>query len=310
MAQITKPILITGAGGGVGSVSGIIVDLLRKQNLPVRALVRRDDHRAQALRELGAEVVIGDLTQLPDVHRAVNGCGRIYFSITVASKYLEATLNTIAVAKYYNVEVFVNMSQMTVSKMNINQTSASPQVNAHWLGEQALEWSGVPFVNLRPTIFMENPHFYHWAKSAVAEHNELRIPFGSGRIPPIAAYDVARVASVILTNPAAHIGKSYDLTGPKVVNMDEVANAFSAALGRKIRYVPLDWDEWKATTLKEHVSKGGWEQHTADHLANLAQLIQKGTVEASLNVELLTGSPGMDFEQWMKQHVKEFNKND
>ncbi|CAF4718054.1 unnamed protein product, partial [Rotaria sp. Silwood1] len=213
MAQTTKPILVTGAGGGVGSVSGIIVDLLRKQNISVRALVRRDDHRAQALRERGAEVIIGDLTQLPDVHRA-------------------------------------------------------------------------------------NPHLYHWAKSAVAEHDELRIPFGSGRIPPIAAYDVARVAAVILTNPAAHIGKSYDLTGPKAVNMDEVANIYSAVLGRKIRYVPLDWNEWKDTTLKEHVLKDGWEQHTADHLANLAQLIQKGTVEVSPNVELLTGSPGMDYEQW------------
>jgi uncharacterized protein YbjT (DUF2867 family) len=114
MAQTTKPILVTGAGGGVGSVSGIIIDLLRKQNLPVRALVRRDDHRAQALRELGAEVVIGDLTQLPDVHRAINGCERIYFSITAGSKYLEASLNMIAVAKYYNVEVFVNIAQVCI----------------------------------------------------------------------------------------------------------------------------------------------------------------------------------------------------
>ncbi|CAF1244461.1 unnamed protein product [Rotaria sordida] len=80
--------------------------------------------------------------------------------------------------------------------------------------------------------------------------------------------------------------------------MNEVADAFSAALGRKIRYVPLEWDEWKATTLKEHVSKGDWEQHAADHLANLARLVQKGTVEVSPNVELLTGSPGMDYGEW------------
>jgi NADPH:quinone reductase-like Zn-dependent oxidoreductase len=120
MAESNKPILVTGAGGGVGSVSGMIVNLLRKQNLPVRALVRREDHRAQALRELGAEIVIGDLTQLPDVHRAVNGCGRIFFSITVASKYLEASLNTIAVAKYYSIEVFVNMSQVCIC--NASQT--------------------------------------------------------------------------------------------------------------------------------------------------------------------------------------------
>ncbi len=118
------------------------------------------------------------------------------------------------------------------------------------------------------------------------------------------------MAAVILANPASHIGKSYDLTGPKVVDMNEVADAFSAALGRKIRYVPLDWDEWKATTLKEHVSKDGWEQHAADHLANLAKLIQNSTGEATANVELLTGSPGMDFEKWVKQHAKEFNEND
>jgi uncharacterized protein YbjT (DUF2867 family) len=54
---------------------------------------------------------------------------------------------------------------MTVSKMNINQTSASPQVNAHWLGEQALQWSGVPFVNIRPTIFMEVIFFRYFQHS-------------------------------------------------------------------------------------------------------------------------------------------------
>ena len=121
MAQTTKPILVTGAGGGVGSVAGVIIDLLREQNLPVRALVRRDDQRAHALRELGAEVVVGDLTDLSDVHRAINGCGRIYFGISVASKYLEATLNTIAVAKYYNVEVFVNISQVRVHSSSSSQ---------------------------------------------------------------------------------------------------------------------------------------------------------------------------------------------
>jgi hypothetical protein len=70
------------------------------------------------LRELGAEVVIGDLTQLPDVHRAINGCERIYFSINVGSKYLEASLNMIAVAKYYNVEVFVNMAPVCIYNMS------------------------------------------------------------------------------------------------------------------------------------------------------------------------------------------------
>jgi NAD(P)H dehydrogenase (quinone) len=42
-----NPILITGAGGQVGGVSRVMVDLLLEQGHPVRAFVRRDDERAQ-----------------------------------------------------------------------------------------------------------------------------------------------------------------------------------------------------------------------------------------------------------------------
>lgn len=55
------PILITGAAGEVGSISGDIARRLIKQGYPVRAFVRTDDARAQALRDLGAEVFVGDL---------------------------------------------------------------------------------------------------------------------------------------------------------------------------------------------------------------------------------------------------------
>src|SRR6516225_4864586 len=42
----------------------------------VRALVRREDERAEALRQLGAEVMQGDLTDLTAMHRAIEGCTR------------------------------------------------------------------------------------------------------------------------------------------------------------------------------------------------------------------------------------------
>jgi hypothetical protein len=42
------------------------------------------------------------------------------------------------VARYYGVEAFVNMSQMTVTQMSISETTDSPQHKLHWLSEQAL----------------------------------------------------------------------------------------------------------------------------------------------------------------------------
>jgi nucleoside-diphosphate-sugar epimerase len=61
---VTSPILVTGAAGRVGAVGRTVVEWLRQRALPVRALVRREDERAEALRALGAEVVVGDLTRV------------------------------------------------------------------------------------------------------------------------------------------------------------------------------------------------------------------------------------------------------
>jgi NADPH:quinone reductase-like Zn-dependent oxidoreductase len=56
---MTHPILVTGAAGQVGGVGGAVVTALRRRGLPVRALVRREDERAVALRATDAEVVVG-----------------------------------------------------------------------------------------------------------------------------------------------------------------------------------------------------------------------------------------------------------
>ena len=140
----TTPILVTGAAGQVGGVGRSVAAMLRKRGLVVRALVRKDDHRASELRALGAEVVIGNLLELDDMHRAVDGCSRVYFGMSVAPSYLEAAVNVTAVARHHGVEALVNISQMTVAEMSIRQTTTSPQQKQHWLAEQVLAWSGLP----------------------------------------------------------------------------------------------------------------------------------------------------------------------
>jgi NAD(P)H dehydrogenase (quinone) len=54
-------ILVTGAGGAVGSVSKKVIEMLLKDGYRVRGFVRTDDERAKALRSLGADVFVGDL---------------------------------------------------------------------------------------------------------------------------------------------------------------------------------------------------------------------------------------------------------
>src|SRR5215467_9022754 len=140
---MVSPILVTGAGGRTGAVGRAVVELLLKRGKAVRAMVRSEDERAQALREKGAEVVVGDLLDLDSMHKAIAGCETMYFGMSVSDTYLAATVNVAAVAKHHGVKAFINMSQMTVSQMGMTESAPSPQQKLHWLAEQELNWSGL-----------------------------------------------------------------------------------------------------------------------------------------------------------------------
>ena len=91
--------------------------------------------------------------------------------------------------------------------MSLTQVTESPQQQQHWLAEQVLNWSGVPVVHVRSTIFLE-PFFSSMAVSSIAKDGTIRFPFGSARISPISANDVARVVSTILEEPTGHRERS------------------------------------------------------------------------------------------------------
>ena len=70
-----ESILVTGAAGQLGAVGRTVTGLLLERGLPVRAMVRREDDRSEALRSAGAEVVVGDLLEPGDVLRVVGVVG-------------------------------------------------------------------------------------------------------------------------------------------------------------------------------------------------------------------------------------------
>ena len=264
-----NPILVTGAAGAVGGIGRNLTEFLLAKGHKVRALVRRQDTRAEALRQHGAEVVQGDQTDLASMHRAVEGCKRIYFGMSVSAAYLEATINTAAVARHHGVEAFVNMSQMTVTQMSISETTNSPQHKLHWLAEQALSWSGLPVVTMRPTVFLEG--FFLTLAGGVRASNELALPMGDGKTSPISAVDVALAVAAILDDPAPHVGKIYDLTGPESADLDHYARAFSEALGRPIRYRDVPLAAWS-----EGLRRMRFPEHVVNHLSAMTELNRQG----------------------------------
>jgi len=295
-----EPILVTGAAGQLGGVGRSVVNLLLDRGLPVRALVRREDERAAALRAVGAEVMVGDLLEPADVHRAVQGTRRVYFGMSVSAGYLEATVTMAAVARELGVDALVNMSQMTVSQMDLHHTTPSHQQRQHWLGEQGLLWSGLPVVTVRPTLFLES--FLPLAAAGVRDRDHIELPFGRGKTNPVAAADVGRVVAAILTDPEPHLGQVYELTGPRSQDMNAVAQEFSKALNREVTYADIAPEEWE-----RGLSRAGLPEHVAQHVRAMGELHRVGRYDRLADsVGRVTGLAPMSVREFVLMHAAEF----
>src|SRR3984957_9740588 len=163
--------------------------------------------------------------------------------MSVSDGYLEATVTMAAVAREIGVDALVNMSQMTVSQMSIQHTTPSRQQRQHWLSEQALAWSGLPVVTVRPTMFLES--FFPLAGPTVRDRGQIELPFGQGKTSPVAAADVAQVVAAVLAEPGPHLGLIYELTGPRSQDMHGVAREFSDALNREVTYTDIPPEDWE-----------------------------------------------------------------
>ena len=296
-----NPILVTGAAGRVGAIGGTVTELLLKNGKAVRAMVRTEDERAQALRDMHAEVVVGDLLDLDSMHKAIAGCETMYFGMSISDAYLAATVNAAAVAKHHGVKAFINMSQMTVSQMSITETTASPQHKLQWLAEQALNWSGLPVVHVRPTVFLEG-FFLTLTSDSVRQSNQIKLPFGGGKTSPVAAEDVARVVATLLESPQSHIGKIYHLTGPQSENMHFYAQEYSKALGRTISYQDIPVGPWREALLERR-----WPVHVVNHLAAMADLHRAGRFDRmSDEVLILTGQRPLSVQEFVRNNATAF----
>ena len=225
-------ILVTGAGGGVADVGGKVVALLRERDRAVRAMVHHDGDGADALRALGADVVAGDLTRPGDVATTLDSVQRMFFSMSVSPSYLEAAATVATVARAVgDLDALVAISQLTVSQMDALSMSESHHQRQHFLAEQVLNWSGLPVVVVRPTIFLDTPLFTTIAAATIADRGTIRLPFGTGRTSPIVSDDVARVVATILADPGPYLGRVVELTGPRSQDMNGVAEEYARRAG-------------------------------------------------------------------------------
>jgi NAD(P)H dehydrogenase (quinone) len=160
----------------------------------------------------------------------------------------------------------------------------------HADAEAAVRASGMAFTLLRDNFYLDILPLF------ADEAGVIRGPAGSGRVAAVARADVADVAAVVLREPAAHAGASYNLSGPEALTLDEVAARAGAVLGR-----PLSFHD--ETVEEAYASRAtyGAEQWQLDAWVSTYTAIANGEVAVvSGEVERLTGHPARTLEQALR----------
>lgn len=280
-------------GGATGRTGGAAIDELLKIGRRVRAYVRSNDERAEALRRRGVDIAVGDFTDIDDIRAAMEGIKSAYFLHPIAPGIIGAAAYFAQAAKEAGITAIVNMSQISARR-----ESASHAAQDHWVSERVFDWSGVPTTHLRPTFFADWLVYPHFAKEIWAK-KKIEFPFENGRHAPIASDDQGRVIAHILANPEGHEGKTYTLTGPVEMNHAEIAAVMSDVLGAKIEYSPTSIGEFR--NKMENLYK--FPSFLTQHLVEVSQNYRDGIFSgANDTVEKITGTPALSVQRFIAQN--------
>jgi uncharacterized protein YbjT (DUF2867 family) len=285
MANVGK-VLVTGATGNTGSG---LVPALRTAGVDVRAFVR-DESKAQPLKDVGAEIVVGDLDHPETIEPAIQGVDKIYLLTWNGPTQAQQAENVIKAAQRSGNPHIVRHSMWGSEKSRIIKQGS--QV------EDAVRSSGLPWTLLQPTFFMQNTMM---AAQTIASDGVIYWDMKDGKLGMIDVRDIVDVAVAVLTG-SGHEGKSYILTGPQAISFHDVASTFSKVLGKEVKYVSVPGEaaleSMVGMGLPEWIAKGYGElsEGFSENFAN-------STTE---NVATLTGHPARSFEQFARDFAQVF----
>ncbi|NUT73100.1 SDR family oxidoreductase [Pseudarthrobacter sp. C4D7] len=107
----------------------------------------------------------------------------------------------------------------------------------HYATEERIKASGMEYTFLRDNFYLD------FLPLMTGEDGVIRGPAGDGVFSGVAREDIARCAHAVLRDPAIHVGKTYDLTGPEELTMAQAAEVLSTGTGRTVRYHPETVEE-------------------------------------------------------------------
>lgn len=275
-------ILVIGGRSKIGAA--LIAELLGRGE-HVRVLVRTGEPVGFPA---AAEIVTGDLADERSLVAAMDGAEKVFVLSSPHPDAMTWHRNAIDAARRTAVQLLVRSSILGADRQ-----SAAEFISAHTACDRYLQDSGLPYVIVRPNLFLQN--IPQSTIPSIDTSGNFYVDAGEARISMVDTRDVAAVAAVALTEPG-HAGAQYDVTGPEALSYADVAAKLTAALGRPIIYIDAP-DE----AVREALLGAGLNQWFANALVGLYQDYRRsGTdgyaAKVTGTVQRLTGHPARSLD--------------
>jgi uncharacterized protein YbjT (DUF2867 family) len=160
--------------------------------------------------------------------------------------------------------------------------------------ERVVRESGADWTIVRCSWFNQNFSEGFFA-DGVAE-GEVVLPRAAVPEPFVDVEDIADVAATALSEDG-HIGKVYELTGPRLLTFEQAVGEISAAIGRELRYVPVSIEEYAAAAREQ-----GVPEDIIEFLRYLFGEVLDGRNASITNgVQRAVGREPRDFSQYARE---------
>jgi uncharacterized protein YbjT (DUF2867 family) len=236
-----KTILVTGITGHQG---GAVAQRLQGDGWRVRGLTRDpESDKARPFRDLGVELVQGDLTDEPSLRAPLEG---IYGVFAMATPFEKGMENEIAQGKTLgDVAAAAGVGHYLYSSVgSAHKKTGIPHFESKAEVEDHLKGLDLPLTIVRPVYFMEN--MVSWNTQHTDEGLAVMTPLSSTTLlQMIAVDDIAAIVGVVFAEPDRFIGKAFDIAGDELT-MPDAASVMGAAIGQPLRYVQVPWDAVRA----------------------------------------------------------------
>ncbi|WP_378148532.1 SDR family oxidoreductase [Cnuibacter sp. UC19_7] len=234
-------IAVTGATGGVG---GRLARRLADAGLEQRLIVR-DDTRAPRLHL--AEVRVAEYRDVDASTRALDGVDVLFMvSASESVDRVEEHRAFVSAAEAAGVQHVVYTSFFAAAPDSVFTLGRD-----HWATEAFLREAGMATTFLRDNLYTD------FLPLLAGNDGVVRGPAADGRLSSVTRDDVAAMAFAAVTNPEAHAGAVYDLTGPESLSLDEATRIISEVTGRTLRYQDETLDEAYAS--RAHYGAPDWQ---------------------------------------------------